>query len=624
MVRAYFTAGAMLVGVLLALREPSTSSSEEAAIDGSGWGGRWSKRGDARGGAEGGIPAYPIPALWRARRGDEVYSKVNFIWNSLFFIAFLSEHTPLHIHIFQLDREKLYAAFSQPFASSLRIYATVFVHCSLLSFRSFHVHCDAIEMPCSLHDEIVEIQVEVQKLFIECGNKYYAENEMELQKIELLECEQLPRRPAITRAIATTTSTTTTTLPEPAAAAATAPKPPPSPPMRPSLGCRAIVQRSLRMIDIVARELSDWKEAVRLHSLRLLWQIVRHAEKAFTSKLAAVLPALCKCAQDDEASVVREAERVAIVMGELLDVDDWLPGALEAVQKSPNHVGTMRCFGHLFGGAGWDAKRPHIARIAAAMDAAELGYSVRSAYQAATLDVLVQLVDIYSSRRDPSADGVNEMHAAEEHLFGVAAKTAASSYAHNVHGISERATAVFAQFCGAPANRRALQAKYGAHVIAADQDLEPEYADDSAYVVRVCGYVLLFGFQPEIHGTLGESIQAVLQKGSADAKVKMLAAMATVTYTQSNGHLCPVFTSETARAGSTFRRFCSGTTQMPISTTLSATLSATFCGRSWCGGRAAKPNRSEQWPHRLCARSAIAVRRKWRSCFRRWWHSYWL
>lgn len=429
----------------------------------------------------------------------------------------------------------------------------VLVHCSLLSFRSFQRSLRCHRNADSLHDEIVEVQVEVQKLFIECGNKYYAENEMELQKIELLECEHHPRKPVITTAIAaaseaTTTTTTTsaatataaTTLPQPAAAA--------TPPQRPSLGCRAIVQRSLRMIDIVARELSDWQEAVRLHSLRLLWQIVRHAEKAFTSKLAAVLPALCKCAQDDEASVVREAERVATVMGELLDVDDWLPAALEAVQKSPNHVGTMRCFGHLFGGAGGDAKRPHIARIAAAMDAVELGYSVKSAYQAALLDVIVQLVDIHSGRSDPSAD---EVRAAEEHLFGVAAKTAASSYAHNVHGISERATGIYAQFCGAPANRRALQAKYGPHVIAADQDLEPEYADDSEYVARVCGYVLLFGFQPEIRATLGNSIQAVLQKGSADAKVKMLAAMATVTYTQSNGHLYPLFT----RNASTFRRF---------------------------------------------------------------------
>lgn len=386
---------------------------------------------------------------------------------------------------------------------------------SFILIRSLRCHRNAN----SLHDEIVEIQVEIQKLFIECGNKYYAENEMELQKIELLESEQLARK---------MTATTAMSSEAPAATVATNP---PSATIRPSLGCRAIVQRSLRMIDIVVRELSDWKEMVRLHSLKLLWQIVWHAEKAFTMKFAAILPVLCKCAQDDEANVVQEVERVAIVIGELLDIDDWLPTALQALEKAPSHVGTMRCFGHLFQGARRDTnmKQSYILTIATAIDAAELSYSGKSTYQMALLNLIVQLVDTDSGSSELDADEVNEMHIAEEHLFRAIVKTAASSYAHNVHGISERAESIYAQFCGTPANRRALQTKYGAHVIADNQDLELEYTDESAYVIRVYGYIRLFGFQLETYAVLGNSIQAVLEKGSADAKVKILAAIATVT-----------------------------------------------------------------------------------------------
>lgn len=354
-----------------------------------------------------------------------------------------------------------------------------------------------------MHDEIVDIQVEINKLFVECGNKYFTENEMELQKIELLECDERPQR----------TST-----------------------IRPSLGCRAIVQRSLRMIDIVVRELSDWMEMVRLHSLKLLWQIVRHAEKAFTPKFIDILAVLCKCCQDDERNIVREAERVATLMGELLNIDDWLPVALKALEKSPNHVGTMRCFSYLFTGTRIEHKTNTVSTIAMSISGAELCYSTKSTYQAALLNLIDQLVDINVVATAAAAAAADESEIDEpstttieaKHLFGIVAKTAASSYAHNDHDISERAISTYTRFCKTPEHRLALQGHYGAHVIIDNDGLEFEYTDESEYVIRLYGYIMLFGFQWELYEALSQSIQVALQKGSANAKVKIFAAITTV------------------------------------------------------------------------------------------------
>lgn len=354
----------------------------------------------------------------------------------------------------------------------------------------------------SLHDEIIEIQVEINNQFIECGNKYFTENEMELQKIELLECEEHPNRAAT---VATTRE-------------------------RPSLGCRAIVQRSLRMIDIVARELSDWKEVVRLHSLKLLWQIVWHGEKAFTSKFIDILPVLCKCCQDDERSIVEEAERVAILMGELLNFDDWLLHALGALEKSPNHVGTMRCFGYLFSGAHIEHKKHSISTITAKICDAELCHNTSSTYQAALLSLIDQLVDSDMIRMVNKSEIDESSIDEEKHLFCIIVKTTVASYAHNIDAINERAINIYTRFCKTPENRYALQGKYGAHVIIDNEDLEFDYTDESMYVIRLYGYILLFGFQHEFYEALSNSIQVILTKGSANAKVKIFAAIASVMF----------------------------------------------------------------------------------------------
>lgn len=145
--------------------------------------------------------------------------------------------------------------------------------------------------------------------FIRCGDKYYQENEIELQKLTIIDNE-FP------------CSNYKETIAE----------------KRPTLGCRAIVQRSLSMISIIVDEMIDWKESVRFHALKLLWEMVLYTEEAFTPKFIDVFPVLAKCCQGDEPDVVKESQRVAYLMGQLLKYDDWMPHD-EITQKLSHKFG---------------------------------------------------------------------------------------------------------------------------------------------------------------------------------------------------------------------------------------------------------------------------------------------
>lgn len=75
---------------------------------------------------------------------------------------------------------------------------------------------------------------------------------------------------------------------------------------RPTIGCRAIIQRALRMLNVTLYEMEDWKDEVRLHSLKLLGQIVIHCEINISSKFMDIYPVLAKSCRDSEAAVVAE------------------------------------------------------------------------------------------------------------------------------------------------------------------------------------------------------------------------------------------------------------------------------------------------------------------------------
>lgn len=68
------------------------------------------------------------------------------------------------------------------------------------------------------------------------------------------------------------------------------------------------MQRSLRMINVILDELEEWKDDVRLFSLKLLGQVIIHSENAISSKFTEIFPVLSKCCTDSIQSVANEVE----------------------------------------------------------------------------------------------------------------------------------------------------------------------------------------------------------------------------------------------------------------------------------------------------------------------------
>lgn len=366
-------------------------------------------------------------------------------------------------------------------------------------FISFSLHYVSIH---SLKDELTEIQTEINALFIECGKKYFEENEKELQRIELIDHE-FPCSNYIE-----------TVAKE-----------------RPTLGCRALVQRSLRMVDILLKEMLDWKEPVRLHSLKLLWEVVLFAEKSFTCKFMEVFPVLAKTCQDDEKSVVRESLRVAFLMGRLLDYNDWMTHAMRNLKKYPNSLGILRCFNSLFAGSEMDLKKASVEDISKLISSSDMCHNLNDTFQGTLLDVIEQLVDIYLNEMDLNSDVKTDGEIilnGEKYLFEILVKTIALSNAHENGEIPERGIALYNKFCRTKKNRIVMQGKYMADVINNIEDLDCEHSDRSERIIMLFGCIKLCGFQKEYFHALQTAIQMVIEHSNANAQIKILSGVSMV------------------------------------------------------------------------------------------------
>lgn len=348
----------------------------------------------------------------------------------------------------------------------------------------------------SLKDETSEIRDEIRSRFIACGQQYYEENEKELQKLGLVD-DELPCSSYLEMVSK----------------------------IRPTLGCRALVQRSLRMVSIVLNEMVDWKVEVRVHALKLLWQILWHAEKAFTVKFLETLPVLSKCCQDDERIVVGEAKHVATLMGRLLAYDDWTEHALNELQKHKPSLGLLRCISHSLGGADNSSKLKTIYRFAKAISDPTICHSLNERYQSTILDLVEQLVDLHLANGDQGENRPQE----EKDLFEVLVKTCSLSNAHDTHAVGQRGEAILDKLCCSSANRMILQAKYVGEIVSSIEDLDCEHSERSERILLLFGCIKLCGFQIEYFDTMKQAIKLVLDHSEPNAKIKILTATSIVS-----------------------------------------------------------------------------------------------
>lgn len=288
------------------------------------------------------------------------------------------------------------------------------------------------------------------------------------------------------------------------------------------------------MITIIMKEMQDWKEPVRLHSLKLLWEVVFFAEKAFTCKFMEMFPVLAKACQDDESSVVREATRVAFLMGQLLNYSDWMEHAIRDLKKFPSYLGILRCFNSLFAGAELERKQNSVEEIAKLISTSKMCHNLNEVYQSVLLDLTEQMVVIHLNKVEMNdqpdvASSSNLLADEEKYLFEILVKSIALSNAHENEDITNRGLKLYEQFCSSPTNRVILQGKYMKDVIDDIEDLDCEHSERSERIVMLFGCIKLCGFQKEYFHSIQAAVKLVLENSTANAQIKVLSGVSMVS-----------------------------------------------------------------------------------------------
>lgn len=295
---------------------------------------------------------------------------------------------------------------------------------------------------------------------------------------------------------------------------------------RPSLGCRAIVQRSLRVCSIVLREMGDWKEAIRLHSLKLLWHIVLNSEKALTAKFIEIYPVLARYCADDEKIVAAEAIRVAQLLGMLLDYKSWINHGIEGLKATP-HLGYLKCFAAMFIEADETEKSMDVGRIAELLSSTIICHSLKSDFQSALLSLTGSLVDIHLAQ--PVDDALKALVIdgkpanVEQLLYTIIVKVI--SLAEQNEDIPEVGKEQLIKLATASCELRSLHARYLADMLRSLEDLDSENSDQSEPILLLYGIVWLCGYQPEYLTEMTDAIRLVMDHATPNGKIKIFSAI---------------------------------------------------------------------------------------------------
>lgn len=120
---------------------------------------------------------------------------------------------------------------------------------------------------------------------------------------------------------------------------------------RPTVGCRALVRKALNVLNTILHEMEDWKEDVRLHSTKLLMQIVIHSEEHLAPRYYDINAVLCKTCQDQEIPIAKLALQVAELIGYFVQQKTWSKYAFEELKTRQNKLGVIKCINALYRGS---------------------------------------------------------------------------------------------------------------------------------------------------------------------------------------------------------------------------------------------------------------------------------
>uniref|UniRef100_W8CAQ9 HEAT repeat-containing protein 2 n=1 Tax=Ceratitis capitata TaxID=7213 RepID=W8CAQ9_CERCA len=353
---------------------------------------------------------------------------------------------------------------------------------------------------CCLKDDSPEVVTYIHPLWVKCGKQYYDENESELSKQEIADIPAKNYPPAVER---------------------------------PTIGCRAIVQRSLRLLSLITRESNDWKVNVRLHSLKLLYQFVLHAEAVMTAKFFEIYGDVARACRDEEPLVNAEAMKVADLMGRLFSYDDWIEHGFDGLVKNAKD-GYLKCFYFMFT-ASLGTKLGDLVRISEILIQNEFSQTLKPQLQLYVLK-MVETILLKSSEIEVKSEHDEQSNSANQDLnlncYIATIKVMALSFdseQSNAAELQEIGNGILAKI----ANRQkisisALHENLFVHALTYVQNLDAALDDLTEPILLLNGLINISKLRATYLQDLQNKINLVWENSADSAKVKIFTSISIV------------------------------------------------------------------------------------------------
>lgn len=346
----------------------------------------------------------------------------------------------------------------------------------------------------SLTDDTAEVRDDILVRWQEAGELYYKENETELAKAKLI--DKVPANY-------------------------------PTEYDRPTLPCRAIVQRSLRIVNLVLHEMEEWKEDIRLHATKLLKIVVLHAEKTFSTLFMEVNPVLCKTCMDSDKDVAAEALKVAQLCGILLDYETWSKHALTEFSKFYT-LGHLKCLNAMYQSSGVERFKD-ITKIVSLLTDTEVCHQLKESYQQELLSFLEALVSdfhrVFTANEIEGLANESDRVSTEKMLYTVILKSAAFAY-EDSQAIRDRALQVLAKL---NPDTEQLHEHHLADVINSLENLESSNSDAAESILLLAGIVFVCGFRRPYDDALRKALGTALEHAIPQGKIKLFSSISIVS-----------------------------------------------------------------------------------------------
>lgn len=341
----------------------------------------------------------------------------------------------------------------------------------------------------SLKDDSPEVQSYILPLWEKCGKQYYDENEKELSKQEIADIKPTNYPNNVTR---------------------------------PTIGCRGIVQRSLRLLKLIMRESSDWKENVRLHSLKLLYQFVLHAEAAMTAKFFEIYGDVAKAANDAEPAVVQEAFKVSDLMGRLLNYDDWKEHGFEGLERNAKE-GYLKCFYYMYTAA-LGVKFEDNLRLSKMLAQPEFSQTLKCNLQLYVLKTIETILD-----KCEKANDSNDIEELYKNCYSSTIKVMALSLESeqtNCEELQNKAINILTKISDCSQNTLDdLHEKYFITALDSVENIDALLDALSEPILLLYGLIKLVKFRAPYMTQLQEKINTVFKHCADESKVKIFSAI---------------------------------------------------------------------------------------------------